>query len=145
MWIFLEPEYNPSFAPGYTNKELKDSISRQRTNTRFKHQSEQFVREKIYKGARRPWAAAARCQPRRPADPAATSLCSALPSRGFSHCLASPVRGLETLIHSHQPARTRSGWKSEHSDRRETRQRTPGARGPYPIVSMYSLESWSLL
>ena len=34
--------YNASFAPGFTNKELKDEISRQRKNTRFKHQSEQF-------------------------------------------------------------------------------------------------------
>ena len=49
--MFLKlPKYNSSLAPGFTNKELKDQISRQRKNTRFKHQSEQFVRENTYKG-----------------------------------------------------------------------------------------------
>ena len=41
--MFLKlPKSNSSLAPGFTNKELKDSISRQRKNTSFKHQSEQF-------------------------------------------------------------------------------------------------------
>ena len=37
---------NSSLAPGFTNKELKDQISRQRKNTRFKHQSDSFQRER---------------------------------------------------------------------------------------------------
>ena len=49
--MFLKlPKYNLSLAPGFTNKELKHQIIRQRTNTRLKHQSEQFVRENTYNG-----------------------------------------------------------------------------------------------
>ena len=41
--MFLKlPKYNSSLAPGFTNKELKDQISRQRKNTRFKQQFEEF-------------------------------------------------------------------------------------------------------
>ena len=41
--MFLKlPKYNSSLAPGFTNKELKDSISRQRKSTRFKQQFEEF-------------------------------------------------------------------------------------------------------
>ena len=41
--MFLKlPKYNSSLAPGFTNKELKDQISRQRQNARVKQQFEEF-------------------------------------------------------------------------------------------------------
>ena len=49
--MFLKlPKYNSSLAPGFTNKELKDEISRQRTNTRFKQQFEEFWEQQKTKG-----------------------------------------------------------------------------------------------
>ena len=50
--MFLKlPKYNSSPAPGFTNKELKDQISRQRTNTRLKQQFEEFGEQQNTKGS----------------------------------------------------------------------------------------------
>ena len=51
MFLTL-PKYNSSLAPGFTNKELKDKISRQRKNTRFKQQFEEFWEPQKTKGGR---------------------------------------------------------------------------------------------
>ena len=55
--MFLKlPKYNSSLAPGFTNKELKDKISRQRKNTRCKQQFEHKMGATKNKGGGAPMA-----------------------------------------------------------------------------------------